>query len=992
MEKKALSLFLLLKFFFLFSSSLQAAQIDPSFKFSTIETEHFFIHYHQGLEELARKSARMAEEVHNTLSITFRWTPDEKTNLTLIDKSDLSNGFATVLPYNSIFIYTVPPMPDMTIGQYEDWLRLVITHEYTHILTMDPARGYSKVMRSIFGKPMLGSDPLSFLLFFVAAPPNLILPRWWIEGMATWAESQYNQMGRGKGTYYEMIFRTAVAEDNLLSIDKINGEIPYWPAGGSVYIYGLALQKFIAERYGSEALGALNMAHAGRALYFINGAAVKVTKKSYVSLYRDMLNELKKEHGKKIDILKTSPLTDIKRLDIKGERLTNPRISRNSEFLALNNIDPHKHERIEIMDKNGRKQTAAIDRLVSDHNITWSPDGQRIFFTQAEIHRNYNLYQDLYSYEIKKKRLKRLTDGMRIKDPDLSPDGKTFAIVSVAADKQSLAFLDADGNKESLKIVSQYQEMRISGPRWSPDGNQIVFSARDRKGSTSLHLYDRAGKKLNVILKDTHDNIYPTWSPDGRFIIFTSDRTGVYNLFAYSLSDKKTYRITNLIGGALQPEVSPDGKRIYFSSYHSRGFSIAWINYTPEDWSADPGPVIKVHWPSGKESPAHTTEVGSENTQSEISSGGEQGGGNRRYSALDSLLPRFWFPTLRSDYAGAVLGAFTAGRDVLGYHTYMAEAGRGGSGQNYYDMTYIYDRFYPTFRLNAYALPNLYSSLSGSGDNLYEKRSGLIASVSLPLRRLESNYTLRFGYYSSRQELFQRTGDELGKKFGNKLENKFEKVFERRRNSVFAGIEFNNADALRYPYSISREEGRIISLYYRNYSKAFGNDIDSQEYIQEYIGSYEEFIRIAGHSVLYTNFKAAALEGENLRQMFQLGGVPDESLDFPLRGYPSRVRSGKHLATATLEFRQPIVYPLRGINTKPIFFDKLHIAPFADAGIVWSRRTDLKWKDVDVGIGVEARLDMALGYRFKIIPALGIARGITEGGETIVYINIYTRL
>ncbi len=988
LQKKALSRFLLFLFLLIFSSSIQAAQIDPSFKFSTIETEHFLIHYHQGLEKLAHKSTGMAEEIHNLLTSTFSWTPVEKTHLTLIDSSDISNGFATVLPYNSIYIYTVPPMPDMSIGQYEDWLKLVITHEYTHILTMDPVRGYSKVMRNIFGKTMPGSDPLSFLLFFATVPPNILLPRWWLEGTATWAESQYNQMGRGKSTYYEMIFRTAVADDNLLSIDKINGEIPYWPAGGSVYIYGLALQRFIARYYGAEELGGLNIAHSGRAPYFINGAAVKVTSKNYVSLYRDMLSELRKEHSKKIDILKTASLTDINTFDIniKGERLTNPRISRDGKFLALNNRDPHKHESIVIVDKNGQKQTTVIDRLVSDHNITWSPDGQRIFFTQAEIHRTYNLYQDLYSYDIKKNRLKRLTDGMRVKDPDISPDGKTFAFVTVAADKQSLAFLDADGSEESLNIVSQYQGMRVSGPRWSTDGKSIVFSVRDLNGKTSLQIYSSAknstGKTLEVILEDTFDNIYPTWSPDDRFIVFTSDRTGVYNLFAYSLSEKKIYQITNLIGGALQPEISPDGKRIYFSSYDSRGFKIAWIDYVPEDWRTKIGPVIKIDWPSDKEIAVYKTESNSkksENLEPEKLSGENVKGQGRQYSALASLLPRFWLPTIRSDPDGPVLGAFTAGRDVLGYHTYMAEAGRGVSGQNYYDITYIYDRFYPTLRLSAYALPTLYSRLSDSGDNLYEKRSGFIAGVSLPLTRLlESNYTLRFGYHRKRRELLQKTGSTSKEGLGGK-------IFEEKRDNVFAGIEFNNA--LRYPYSISREEGRIISLYYRNYSKTLRSDVNSQEYI----GSYEEFLRLTGHSVLYTKLKAVISKGDiNRRQ--EVGGIPNESLDFPLRGYPSRLRTGKHVATATLEFRQPIVYPLRGINTKPIFFDKLHIAPFADAGIVWNKKTDFNWKKVDIGVGVEARFDLMLGYRFRITPALGIARGINRDGETMVYINIYTQL
>ncbi len=67
-----------------------ASGIDPSFKFSTIETEHFAIHYHQGIEETGKKAAGMAEDIHAFLSKDFLWSPKEKTNLVLIDDTDFA--------------------------------------------------------------------------------------------------------------------------------------------------------------------------------------------------------------------------------------------------------------------------------------------------------------------------------------------------------------------------------------------------------------------------------------------------------------------------------------------------------------------------------------------------------------------------------------------------------------------------------------------------------------------------------------------------------------------------------------------------------------------------------------------------------------------------------------------------------------------------------------------------------------------------------------
>src|SRR3990172_583233 len=123
-------LFLAMLLIIALSGGLGAAEIDPSFKFSTIETAHFKVHFHQELGELGERAALIAEEAHCLLEPAFKWTPYEKTHLVLIDNTDFANGATGVLPYNFIYVYVTSPRPDMSIGQYEDWLRLVITHEY----------------------------------------------------------------------------------------------------------------------------------------------------------------------------------------------------------------------------------------------------------------------------------------------------------------------------------------------------------------------------------------------------------------------------------------------------------------------------------------------------------------------------------------------------------------------------------------------------------------------------------------------------------------------------------------------------------------------------------------------------------------------------------------------------------------------------------------------------------------------------------------------
>ncbi|MBI5056204.1 MAG: PD40 domain-containing protein [Nitrospirae bacterium] len=977
-KRYSLSLFIFLLFtcaIFFPSSPALSATIDPSFRFSTIETEHFSIHFHQGEDGIANRAAAIAEDIHQKMSGSFQWYPKEKTQIVLIDNSDFANGFANVLPYNMIYIFAVPPMPDMTISEYDDWLEYIILHEYTHIMTMDSSRGYSETTRSIFGKPLPGYDPLSFLAFLLTAPPNVFMPDWWLEGTATWAESEYTPDGRGKSPYVEMIFRMAVLEDSLPGVDQINGDIPYWPSGNIPYIYGMLLEKHIAQTYGNENIGKLSYAHSGRLPFLISSPPENITGKDYSELYEDTIAELKKDQNKKIQELNARPLTNYTKLKIEGERVTNARLSPDGRYLAVNRKDPHRHEEIVIVETATLKEAATVRRFPSDSNLSWSPDGQKLYFTQAELKNVYNLYQDIYSYDLAARSVSRITEKLRAKDVDVSPDGKQIAFVKVETGRQDISILEIASN--GVNVIADFQDSALSSPRWSPDGRFIVFARHNYSGQTSIELLNVETKTAETLITNNYNNVYPAWAPDGKTIIFASDRTGVYNLFAHSITDKKLSQVSHVLGGTFHPEVSKDGK-IFFTGYSSKGFYLAEMPYEASQWSDTLSPRITPEWKSEGQQI-------NENPDSPVGAGLKPAptaapqplSEKRPYCPGKTLLPKFWMPTLSFDNDGAVFGAFTAGQDVLGYHTYILQGGYGVSHRGYYDFNYIYDRWYPTFFFRSYSAPIFYSEFFNDDDNYYERRSGFTAGARFPLfTNLETSLNLVAGFNT---ETLKHLTDIEGRRVDG-LE-----VFEGRRSNVFAGLEFTNA--LKYPYSISREEGRNISFLYKNYSEAVGSDLGQEEYKL----NYEEYIKTWKHHVLYLNLKGATSGGDLIaQQAFSVGGIPGN--EYFIRGFSSGFQTGKHVAKGTLEYRFPVKYILRGINTKPFFWDRVHVAAFADAGNVWGREKKFHSNDISVGVGAEARLDMVLGYKLKITPAFGIARGVTEDGETQVYVTIYTEL
>jgi len=107
---------------------------DPTRTYRTIETDHFVIYYYLPLDDVARRVGVVAERAHRTLSPALDHQPDAKTIIVVVDDTDSANGFASVLPRNTIQVYATGPTGFNELEDHEDWLYGLVAHEYTHIL------------------------------------------------------------------------------------------------------------------------------------------------------------------------------------------------------------------------------------------------------------------------------------------------------------------------------------------------------------------------------------------------------------------------------------------------------------------------------------------------------------------------------------------------------------------------------------------------------------------------------------------------------------------------------------------------------------------------------------------------------------------------------------------------------------------------------------------------------------------------------------------
>jgi hypothetical protein len=81
-----------------------ATQFDPALRFRVLSTDHFLIYFHQEEESLARRLAAVAEDTWRSLRQPLGVTPPRLTHVVLVDQTDLSNGSATPVPFDTIVV------------------------------------------------------------------------------------------------------------------------------------------------------------------------------------------------------------------------------------------------------------------------------------------------------------------------------------------------------------------------------------------------------------------------------------------------------------------------------------------------------------------------------------------------------------------------------------------------------------------------------------------------------------------------------------------------------------------------------------------------------------------------------------------------------------------------------------------------------------------------------------------------------------------------
>ena len=192
----------------------------------------------------------------------------------------------------------------------------------------------------------------------------------------------------------------------------------------------------------------------------------------------------------------------------------------------------------------------------------WAPDGTQVAYSAAD-----DTGQHLWTVPVQGGQPTQLTSNPDAIDdnPRWSPDGRQLVFQSIPPGEHDwhLYVLEVGGGPPQPLPTPEGHSVF---PDWSPDGRYVVYSHR-KGGRYSLRLLDLTTRQDRPLGRTETEDLHARWAGDGRSIVYAgADSTGLFQLFRMQVPSGETERILGSDSADQFPSLSPDGRWVVFSS------------------------------------------------------------------------------------------------------------------------------------------------------------------------------------------------------------------------------------------------------------------------------------------------------------------------------------------------------------------------------------------------------------------------------------------
>lgn len=516
----------------------------------------------------------------------FNHKPNQPTNIFIEDFSDWSNGGATAVSNNFVYISMSPYFYTFEVSPGAERMSLLMHHELAHVVAMDMYSGRDLFFRNLFFSKIQhnSANPITMLYGYLTSPRKYA-PRWYHEGIAVNLETWLGGgIGRAMGAYDEMVFRGLV-KDNVKIYDMVGleaeGTAIDFQVGANSYLYGTRFFSYLTYMYGKDKLFSWVKRDSKTKAYFADQFK-HVYKTDLRTEWQKWIDFEKQHQNSNLVKIRQNPVTNFKPLTktALGSVSKSFYNSKNNKiYVGVKSVGQLPH--IASFDATtGEKEKICDIKGASTYyttNMVLLEDENKIVYTTDNFYR-----RDLNIVDLASKKTKLLMKDART--GELAYDKTTKEIWGVRHE---------NGISTLVKFVPPYTDWQAMHAfdygtdaydlDFSPDGTKLTASITFVSGKQKLVYFDlNEIKKGNYNYTEIFDFDYNSpanfvFSNDGNTLYGTSYYSGVSNVYKYDFVKKDIFIISNAETGFFRPLKIADSKILVYNYVGGKGWLPGFI-------------------------------------------------------------------------------------------------------------------------------------------------------------------------------------------------------------------------------------------------------------------------------------------------------------------------------------------------------------------------------------------------------------------------------
>lgn len=947
------------------------------------ESAHFQMHFYPGLEQTATRVLKAAEEAYPKLMQDFGVRGQGGKIPIIVDHDSFFNGQAEPLKDR------ITLDPGLTTSSVVGTQRFV-THELAHVMTF---RALNK------GNTMAKLNSLG------------ALPTWFLEGIAQYTSEYWYPSN-------DRMLRLHTLENSLLTTtERTNFRMLGVHAGAAGYNEGYSMCRYMFDTHGRDKVAVL-MANLRDGKKTFEQAVEATFGKTLTAIEAGWRQHLREGYAKQIKGLQDKvPGATAVIESYQGEVNVQPKLSPDGKklaYLTSRHQDSFLYLRGNVMgflslfvsepDGKNARMVPVGRGAVSSYG--WSADGTKLIYARVVQDAQGNPGFDVYAYDVQARTTTRLTENEGANAMAWRPGTQSVVYVSVKDGMSAVKLLDTRTKKVTV-LRKATDDLQFKDPAWSPDGRQLAIVAHAPGETGRIHLLDLESGKMKPLAKAARGgDSAPCWTPDGRTVVFTSDRSGMTNLYAIDVASGAERQLTNTFRGAETASVAPDGSAILYATFKAKGSNIHRIPFglgksaggggaagvarpKPAAKSVEPDrePLNGARAPQGGGGAAITETLRGFSVGAEASPAMPAGDGGALEKAVEEALSiktakpyapiltnDLLIPQMTSDERGQQVGVAAVYSDILEKHQLGVDVRYGIMSQRFsYNAQYVNRMFGSSWMVSLFDQPQIGLSpdvgLNGRPvvESLYFQRlRGASLGVQTPLGAGRGLMTgLQMGTLST---------------LGNPYVGDYGQLKQGQLNTLSAVFQEQNVKNT-IDSDINPTDGYRLALGWTMSDQNIGSNFNFSQYLFQ--GErYFAILPDQRHNLTW-RWNLGLINGD-APQPFLLGGANGGSSSiYALRGYAVGAFSGTRLATTGLEYTLPIMTHIDKM-AGPLYLDRLYFAAFSDVGSAWQAGSA---SNPFSSVGGEIRLRTSVMGRQMMTFRIGLAKKLGSSDFPGFYIT-----